>query len=123
MSLFYTLACVCKWRSVFSPTARALCGFCPVINHTLSVDDVNDEYGCIFFAGGHGTLWDFPENQKIQQLTKDISETMEIWIAFLPIIMIFLTLFVFKMSVVKAGGISILTAAIIARNSFKSSTK
>lgn len=41
---------------------------------------------------------------------------MEIWIAFLPIIMIFLTLFVFKMSVVKAGGISILTAAIIARS-------
>lgn len=48
--------------------------FTSKLDHTLSVDDVNDEYGCIFFAGGHGTLWDFPENQKIQQLTKDIYE-------------------------------------------------
>jgi putative intracellular protease/amidase len=35
--------------------------------------DAND-YGAIYFAGGHGTMWDFPDNQKLQELTKTIYE-------------------------------------------------
>ena len=35
--------------------------------------DAND-YEAIYFAGGHGTMWDFPDNQKLQELTKTIYE-------------------------------------------------
>lgn len=32
------------------------------------------KYSAIFFAGGHGSMWDFPENQDIQRLTAAIYE-------------------------------------------------
>lgn len=35
--------------------------------------DAND-YAAIYFAGGHGTMWDFPDNQKLAELTKGIYE-------------------------------------------------
>lgn len=31
-------------------------------------------YSGIYFAGGHGTMWDFPDNPDIQRLTRDIYE-------------------------------------------------
>lgn len=33
-----------------------------------------DNYAGIFFPGGHGTMWDFPENLALQELTRDIYE-------------------------------------------------
>ena len=33
------------------------------IAHTLRLDDVDSSrYSAIFFAGGHGTMWDFPDS-------------------------------------------------------------
>lgn len=31
-------------------------------------------YQVIYFAGGHGTMWDFPDDEEIQRITKDIYE-------------------------------------------------
>ncbi|WP_051257714.1 type 1 glutamine amidotransferase domain-containing protein [Desulfovibrio cuneatus] len=32
------------------------------------------DYEAIFFAGGHGTMWDFPENQELAAITRNIYE-------------------------------------------------
>jgi putative intracellular protease/amidase len=45
------------------------------VEDTLSPEQVKpSEYKAIFFAGGHGTMWDFPDNQKLAQLTAAIYE-------------------------------------------------
>lgn len=45
------------------------------IEDTLSPTEVDpDDYEAIFFAGGHGTMWDFPDNQSLMQLTASIYE-------------------------------------------------
>ncbi|MBW4557215.1 MAG: type 1 glutamine amidotransferase domain-containing protein [Trichormus sp. ATA11-4-KO1] len=45
------------------------------VKNTLSPQQVKPSaYKAIFFAGGHGTMWDFPENQKLAQLTAAIYE-------------------------------------------------
>lgn len=42
---------------------------------TLRLADINSEdYAAIVFAGGHGTMWDFPDNADIQRLTREIYE-------------------------------------------------
>ena len=42
---------------------------------TLKPSDVNpDEYAAIYFVGGHGVLWDFPDNADFQQLSRKIYE-------------------------------------------------
>lgn len=43
------------------------------ITHTLCIDDVDpSRYSAIFFAGGHGTMWDFPDNAGIQKAIREI---------------------------------------------------
>ena len=43
------------------------------ISHTLPMDQVDPvRYSAIFFAGGHGTMWDFPDNAAIQRAIRDI---------------------------------------------------
>lgn len=38
--------------------------------HTLRPDEVDpDDYAAIYFAGGHGTMWDFPGNEALAELT------------------------------------------------------
>ncbi|HSI68311.1 MAG TPA: type 1 glutamine amidotransferase domain-containing protein, partial [Planococcus sp. (in: firmicutes)] len=32
------------------------------------------DYKAIYFAGGHGTMWDFPNDEKLQELTRSIYE-------------------------------------------------
>ena len=45
------------------------------LRNTRKIDEVKSEdYSAIFFAGGHGPLWDFPNNQTIQKLTKEFYE-------------------------------------------------
>lgn len=40
--------------------------FRQAISHTLPMDKVDPaRYSAIFFAGGHGTMWDFPDNAAI----------------------------------------------------------
>jgi putative intracellular protease/amidase len=43
------------------------------VNDTLAPQEVNPaEYKAILFAGGHGTMWDFPNQQGLTQLTTAI---------------------------------------------------
>ncbi len=40
-------------------------------SHTIAMDDVNaEEYQAIFFVGGKGAMFDFPENKAIQEIVK-----------------------------------------------------
>lgn len=45
------------------------------LSSTMPLAEVDfSEYEAIFFAGGHGTMWDFPENADIQRLVSGIYE-------------------------------------------------
>lgn len=49
--------------------------FVQKIENTLSLKDIDpDNYGVILFAGGHGTMWDFPNDQQLAKLTANIYE-------------------------------------------------
>ena len=42
---------------------------------TLRPRDINPEnYAAIYFAGGHGVIWDFPDNKELQELSRRIYE-------------------------------------------------
>ena len=42
---------------------------------TLQPNEVNpDDYIALYFAGGHGVIWDFPDNQAFQRLSRKIYE-------------------------------------------------
>lgn len=42
---------------------------------TKKPNEVNaDDYNVIYFAGGHGVVWDFPENKELQELSRKIYE-------------------------------------------------
>ena len=42
---------------------------------TLQPSEVKpDDYIAIYFAGGHGVIWDFPDNQALQALSRNIYE-------------------------------------------------
>jgi putative intracellular protease/amidase len=46
-----------------------------LIENTIPLNKVNpDDYSAIFFAGGHGTMWDFPSNKIINDITASIYE-------------------------------------------------
>ena len=43
------------------------------IGATLKPSEVKtNDYQCIYYAGGHGVVWDFPENKEIQQIAENI---------------------------------------------------
>lgn len=43
--------------------------------NTLKLDDANPaDYDAIFFAGGHGVMWDFPDSAAIDKVTRGIYE-------------------------------------------------
>jgi putative intracellular protease/amidase len=43
------------------------------LTSTLTPDQVNpDNYHAIFYAGGHGTMWDFPNNTRLAELASSI---------------------------------------------------
>ena len=42
---------------------------------TARLDDIDSaRYAAIFFAGGHGTMWDFPGSPAVQRVTREIYE-------------------------------------------------
>ena len=42
---------------------------------TMALKDIKaSDYKVIYFAGGHGTMWDFPDNPDIQKITRTIYE-------------------------------------------------
>ncbi|RNF39152.1 type 1 glutamine amidotransferase domain-containing protein [Planococcus salinus] len=45
------------------------------LKHPLTPKDImNEEYAAIYFTGGHGTMWDFPNDPDLQKLTVKIYE-------------------------------------------------
>ncbi|MGL4654875.1 MAG: type 1 glutamine amidotransferase domain-containing protein [Sarcina sp.] len=45
------------------------------LGNTLSADEVNtDEYEVIYYTGGHGVVWDFPNDEKMQKIATKIYE-------------------------------------------------
>lgn len=45
------------------------------LQHTLTPEQVNPaDYTAIFYAGGHGTMWDFADNTKLAQIAAQIYE-------------------------------------------------
>lgn len=42
---------------------------------TLKPSEINpDDYVAIYYAGGHGVIWDFPDNEKLQSISQQIYE-------------------------------------------------
>jgi putative intracellular protease/amidase len=49
--------------------------FRSAVSRTQRLQDVDPTgYSAIFFAGGHGTMWDFPSNPDVQRVTREIYE-------------------------------------------------
>ncbi|MDX8289770.1 type 1 glutamine amidotransferase domain-containing protein [Metabacillus indicus] len=47
-----------------------------VLQQTVHIDEVNGEdYDGIFLPGGHGTMFDFPDNKKLQELLVHFAES------------------------------------------------
>jgi len=45
------------------------------LDNTLSPERVNPgDYQIVYFAGGHGTVWDFPENDRLQEISRQVYE-------------------------------------------------
>jgi putative intracellular protease/amidase len=45
------------------------------LGRTLKASEVNPEdYAAIYYAGGHGVIWDFPDNQALQSISRKIYE-------------------------------------------------
>ena len=46
------------------------------VENTLTPADIDtSRYDAIFYAGGHGTMWDFPENRELATIAAQIYET------------------------------------------------
>lgn len=45
------------------------------LEHSLRLDEVDpSDYQILYFTGGHGTMWDFPDNPTLQSITRQIYE-------------------------------------------------
>ncbi|MDH4566662.1 type 1 glutamine amidotransferase domain-containing protein [Pseudomonas sp. BN414] len=45
------------------------------LGSTMKPSEVNpDDYAVIYYAGGHGVVWDFPDNEQLQALSRRIYE-------------------------------------------------
>lgn len=45
------------------------------LGSTLNPSEIDpDDYVAIYYAGGHGVIWDFPDNEKLQSITRKIYE-------------------------------------------------
>ncbi len=44
--------------------------------HTKALSSLDkDDYATVFFAGGHGTMWDFPDSPEVQSIVRDFLES------------------------------------------------
>jgi putative intracellular protease/amidase len=45
------------------------------IKNTMKLTKVDpSKYDAVYYPGGHGTMWDFPENEEIQEITREVYE-------------------------------------------------
>lgn len=50
-------------------------GFRAALSHSLSLAEVDAcHYSAVFFAGGHGTMWDFPDSPAVQRVVRGVYE-------------------------------------------------
>ncbi|MGO7733678.1 DJ-1/PfpI family protein, partial [Rhizobium johnstonii] len=50
--------------------------FRDALAHSLILDELDpSRYSAVFFAGGHGTMWDFADSPAVQRVIRDIYET------------------------------------------------
>jgi putative intracellular protease/amidase len=50
--------------------------FREVLAHSLVLGELNpSRYSAVFFAGGHGTMWDFADDPAVQRVIREIWET------------------------------------------------
>lgn len=50
--------------------------FRDAVRHTQRLQEVDpSDYSAVFFAGGHGTMWDFPDSPDIERITREIYES------------------------------------------------
>lgn len=50
--------------------------FREMLNHAKSLEEVAKEpFDCIYLAGGHGAMYDFPDNTVLQEMIKDLYES------------------------------------------------
>jgi putative intracellular protease/amidase len=48
-------------------------GFRNGMEHTEKFADLNAaDFAAVYFCGGHGAMWDFPDNAKLQELAEDV---------------------------------------------------
>lgn len=46
-----------------------------LLEETAAPDRIDPaDYGAIYFTGGHGVMWDFPENAGLQRITHEVWE-------------------------------------------------
>jgi len=46
-----------------------------LLEKTFALSDLDSKsYGAVLFAGGHGTMWDFPNNKKVNRISSEIYE-------------------------------------------------
>jgi len=49
--------------------------FMAKLNASMTPDEVNPaDYDAIYYTGGHGTMWDFPDNARLQAISREIYE-------------------------------------------------
>ena len=50
--------------------------FMKLLKNAMSPSEVDyRDYRVVYFAGGHGAIWDFPENEELQSLVRDMYES------------------------------------------------
>ena len=50
-------------------------GFMNHLGKTLKPSEVNpNDYVAIYYTGGHGVIWDFPDNEELQSISRQIYE-------------------------------------------------
>lgn len=66
-----------KWPH-FDKSARdglANLALSALLANSVRPEDINAaDFDAIYFTGGHGTMWDFPDNMTLQTITRDIYE-------------------------------------------------
>ncbi|MFC0188598.1 type 1 glutamine amidotransferase domain-containing protein [Fictibacillus aquaticus] len=63
-------------RSLQGEVPQAITDTAKYLEDTLKLDDINsiDHFDAIFLPGGHGTMFDLPDNKKLQEIIRDMFE-------------------------------------------------
>lgn len=53
--------------------------FMALLEDTKSISEINiEDYDILYFAGGHGAMWDFADNEQLKSITRDMYESGKI---------------------------------------------